>query len=71
MNMHGLRHADAASANLAAPRRDDGLQGEFSENGGRAGWPGARTTDRLAEVARACAARRPTLSGCRVTAVHE
>lgn len=51
-----FRRASDASAKLDALRRlDYGSQGEFVEKGGWAGLPGAKSTERLADVARACA----------------
>jgi hypothetical protein len=51
-----FKRAGDAGTNLATLRRlDYSSQGEFIEKGGWAGLPGAKATDRLTEVARACA----------------
>lgn len=51
-----FQRAGGASANLDALRKlDSSSQGEFIEKGGWAGLPGAKSTDRLTDVARACA----------------
>jgi hypothetical protein len=51
-----FQRAGDAGANLAALRRlDYSSQGEFIEKGGWAGLPGVKATERLSDVARACA----------------
>jgi hypothetical protein len=51
-----FQHAGDASSNLTTLRKlDYSAQSDFIEKGGWAGLPGAKATDRLTEVARACA----------------
>jgi len=51
-----FQRAGGAGESLAALRKlDYSSQGEFIEKGGWAGLPGAKSTDQLTDVARACA----------------
>jgi hypothetical protein len=49
------RASDASESLVSLRKLDYSSQGEFIEKGGWAGLPGAKATDQLTDVARACA----------------